>query len=323
MDKKEQLPLMRRDITYVKGVSLEDAVEIIRHCFFDDARIKLVERVICNPEDFNNVYMEWLSYWDFEHCLTEMHANTGKEMFYYPGECAVCNSPQPFIMDYRYAAVENGRKKLNWRERLVCPNCGCNSRERLFIHKLFDTYEPGKKVLMYERCSNVFEKVRREIADVCGFEYPGERYRDEREINGIRCENICDMTFQDEEFDILAVGEVFVLAYDYKKAFQEAYRVLKKGGKLIFTAPFDANSMETIHRAELTEQGLVWSGTEMEWYYGNPVDWDTPRPVYHIFGWDIIDFMKKCGFTNVCGKVYYGLKEGYLGYLPLYFEAYK
>lgn len=129
------------------------------------------------------------------------------------------------------------------------------------------------------------------------------------------------MNFPDEEFELLAASDVFVLTYDYEKAFAEAYRVLKPGGKVIFTVPFDGNSVETARRAEMTEQGLVYRAGE--WNYGNPVVPEQPRPVYQVFGWDMLDTLKKCGFTDACGKVYYGLKEGYLGYLPLYFEAYK
>lgn len=314
-------PLMRRDITYIKGVQLEEAVEITRHCFFRDDEMEVIERMVCGTEEFQAVYSEWIRYWNFERCLAEMHEYTGKEMFYYYGKCAVCNSPQPLIVDYQYAVAENGRKKPNWRERLVCPNCLCNSRERFLIHKIFDSYRPGQKVLLYEQYGNVFQKVSREIPDVCGFEYPGACCHARTVENELRCGNICHLDFPDEEFDLIAVNDTFVLAEDYKRAFSEAYRVLKTGGKLIFTVPFDANSVRTIRKAETTEQGLVFQ--EGEWFYGNPAVPEVPRPVFWLFGWDMLENLKNCGFLDAYGKVYYGLKEGYLGYLPLYFEAYK
>ena len=322
MEKINETPLMRRDITYIDGVQLEEAVEITRHCFFRDDEMELVEREIHNPEEFKKAYEEWIKYWNFERCLSEMHAYTGKEMFYYYGNCGVCNSPQPFIVDYQYAeSDEGGRKRPNWRERLVCPNCGCKSRERVMIDKIFSQYEAGQKVLMYEQCSNVFEKVRREIPAVCGFEYPGEGYFGDANVGEIRCEDICDLSYDDGAFDILAVNDTFVLTYDYEKAFREAYRVLKSGGKMFFTVPFDGNSVETARRAELTENGIVY--TAGEWFYGNAINADHPRPVYQVFGWDILETLKMCGFSVAVGKVYYGLKKGYLGYLPLYFEAVK
>ena len=59
------------------------------------------------------------------------------------------------------------------------------------------------------------------------------------------------------------------------------------------------------------------------WYCPNPVEGYPPLLVYQIFGWDILEELKECGFTSAYGKVYYGIKDGYLGYLPLYFEAKK
>lgn len=52
MGKINETPLMRRDITYIDGVQLEEAVEITRHCFFRDDEMELVEREIHNPEEF-------------------------------------------------------------------------------------------------------------------------------------------------------------------------------------------------------------------------------------------------------------------------------
>lgn len=318
--KMQAIPLMRRDITYIQGVQMEEAVEIVRHCSFTDDEMKLTERIVRNPEEFSQVYSDWIRFFNFERCIQELHANTGREMFYYYGRCAVCNSPQPFVMDYQSAEETDGRKNLNWRERLVCPNCRCNSRQRFIIQKVFDYYEQGKKVLMYEHRSDVFRLVQREIQDVTGFEYVGDTYK-EKTYGDIMCEDICNLDFQDEAFDIVVSNDVFEHVIEYDRAFEEAYRVLKPSGRLIFTVPFDGNNVQTQRRAIQGEQGIV--ATEPEWYHSNPVPELPPMLVCQIFGWDILDSLKRAGFTDAYVKVYYGLKDGYLGYLPMYFEAEK
>lgn len=312
---------MRRDFTYIHGVQLEEAVEITRHCFFRDDEMDLVERVVRNQSEFSNAYGELISFWNYERCLAEMHANTGKETFYYYGDCAVCNSPQPFVMDYQFSHEVDGRKIPNWRERLVCPNCGCNNRQRFIIHKVFEYYKLGMSVLLYEQNSKVFRKIKREIPDIRGFEYPGENYLGNRCVDEIICEDICHLSLPDNEVDMLVVNDVFANVYAYEDAFREAARVLKPGGKMIFTVPFDGNSVTTTRRAQITETGIVF--LESKWERVNPIKGLEPLLVYQVFGWDVLESLKQCGFSDAYGKAYYGLKQGYLGYLPLYFEACK
>lgn len=312
---------MRRDITYVNGITLEEAAEITRHCFFRDDEMELVERQIRNQQDFSNAYGSLINYWKFERCLAEMHSCTGRETFYYYGNCSVCNSPQPFIVDYQFSEDVEGKRVPNWRERLICPNCGCNSRQRFIIHKIFDCYSSDMQILMYEQASNVFEKVKREIPKVKGFEYVGDCRGEQKAIDGIVLEDICELSYMDEEFSLLVSNDVFEHVYDYEKAFLEAYRVLKPGGKLLFTVPFDGNSATTARRVEKDGDGFIY--TQSQWYHDCAVAGQAPLLVYQVFGWDILDTLKKCGFSDAYAKVYYGLKEGYMGYLPLYFEAVK
>jgi len=315
-------PLMRRDITYIQGVQMEEAVEIVRHCSFRDEEMEVIERILRSPEEFHNVYMDWIRYWHFERCISELHAFTKKESFFYYGNCDVCNSPQPFIVDYRFAETENDVKKINWRERLVCPNCGCNSRQRYSARQIFKAYEKGKKILLYEQNSEVFRKVQREISEIQGFDYPGSGHQ-EKKINGVDTQDICALEYPDESFDLIISNDVFEHVYDYEQAFKEAYRVLRTGGKMIFTVPFDGNSIETARRVEMDEANVIY--TADKYFHGNPVPGLEKEPllVYQIFGWDMIDILRRCGFRDAYGKTYYGLKKAYMGYLPVYFEALK
>ncbi|MGQ0519368.1 class I SAM-dependent methyltransferase, partial [Bacillus sp. D-CC] len=51
----------------------------------------------------------------------------------------------------------------------------------------------------------------------------------------IRCENLEDMTFQNESFDLFITQDVFEHVMEPKKAFKEIERVLKPGGALLYT----------------------------------------------------------------------------------------
>lgn len=320
MRREQSPPMMRRDITYIEGVQMEEAVEIVRHCFFRDEEMEVFEKKISGPEEFRDVYMEFIQYWNFERCIGELHESTHRDAFYYYGKCAICNTLQPLLVDFWSAEEDNGHKKPNWRERLVCANCKCNSRQRYMAGRIFAEYTPGKKILLYERTTNLYEKVAREIEDVTGFAYGGIDCK-ETEVDGIHCEDICKLSYTDESFDLLVANDIFVCTREYDKAFEEAYRVLKKGGKLLFTVPFDGNAEHTVCRAEMGENGLVC--TEEKLYQSNPIPTLPPLVVCQIFGWDILQALRDSGFKDACGKVYYGLKEGYMGYLPLYFEACK
>ncbi len=320
MRREQAVPLMRRDIKYIEGVQMEEAVEITRHCFFRDEEMGIIDKRVCNPEEFRDAYMEFIKYWNFERCLGEMHKYTGRETFYYYGKCVVCNTPQPFLVDYQAAEEENGNKKINWQERLVCANCRCNSRQRFMLGKIFEEYSPGKKILLYERATNVYDKLVREIEDVTGFEYGGIDCN-LTETEGIHCEDICRLSYEDESYDLLVANDVFEHTPNYIEAFSEAYRVLKKGGKLLFTVPFNGNSVCTQHRAEMGENGLI--SIEKEWYHNRAVPSLAPLLVCQIFGWDILDALKESGFSDACGKIYYGLTNAYMGYLPIYFETSK
>ena len=160
------------------------------------------------------------------------------------------------MVDYQNAEHENGRRKINWRERLICPNCGCNSRQRFVFHKILENYVQGDQILLYEQNTEIYRSAVRDIKTVTGFEYTGVGNK-ESEIAGISCEDICELSFGDQAFSMVVANDVFELTPEYQKAFSEAYRVLQPGGKLIFTVPFDGNSLETVVRAEMGDNGLV------------------------------------------------------------------
>lgn len=318
---QEKEPFMCQNVVYRPGIQLEEAIEITRHCFFTDEQMKLTERKVKSQEEFSTAYHELLQFWNYERYLTEMYATSEQKENGYYGRCIVCNAPYSFLVDYQNADVQDGKAVPNWRERLVCPNCHCNNRQRFMIHKILDNCRVGDSALLYERKTPVYEKIIRDIPTIKGFEYMGEGLEKGAFYGGVEYQDICDLTYDDESFELLISNDVFEHVNDYEKAFREACRVLKPGGKMIFTVPFDANSFEVHKRAE-KQNGQVFF-YENPCYHNNPMENMDPLLVWNIFGWKMLDELRDSGFSDAYGKVYYSIADGYLGYLPIYFEAIK
>ena len=81
--------LMRQDITYIEGVSMENAVESVKKNLFIDHERETVERIVCSQNDFKEAYEGLIKYRNYENCLAQMHASTGRETFVYKGNCVV------------------------------------------------------------------------------------------------------------------------------------------------------------------------------------------------------------------------------------------
>nr|WP_252726761.1 class I SAM-dependent methyltransferase [Polaribacter vadi] len=66
--------------------------------------------------------------------------------------------------------------------------------------------------------------------------------------------DICDLPFKDNEFDVVFCNHVLEHIPDDKKAMQELYRVLKKGGFGIFQIPQDISRETTFEDDSITDK---------------------------------------------------------------------
>jgi ubiquinone/menaquinone biosynthesis C-methylase UbiE len=57
------------------------------------------------------------------------------------------------------------------------------------------------------------------------------------DINGLINLDLCQLTFQDNSFDLVIHSETLEHVYDYQQALREAERVLKPGGYHFYTVP--------------------------------------------------------------------------------------
>lgn len=115
---------------------------------------------------------------------------------------------------------------------------------------------------------------------------PGNLYK------GVRFEDLQSLTFKDDSFDIVITLDVFEHIQDPESAFREIYRVLKPEGLHIFTVPFE-KCEKTIKRIDKGNNILV----EPIIYHADSIRSKGPI-VYTDWGYDIIDYINKFGFSS-------------------------
>jgi SAM-dependent methyltransferase len=197
---------------------------------------------------------------------------------YQKGFCPVCETKTKF-----------SSTTYEYREDLVCHNCGAPSRKRLLALAL-DKFRPNWRFLTIHESSPHGKHFFKHCSKYSASQYyPNENLG--IDINGFRNENIEKLTFEDNVFDIFITQDVFEHLYNPEKAFSEIARVLKPGGVHIFTVPIHNMLGKTEIWAKAGENGEpIFLKTE-EWH-GNPVSSEGSPCTMH-YGYDIVDMIQK------------------------------
>ena len=205
----------------------------------------------------------------------------------------------------KYHIVNGKFKEINFRENLICSQSRTNSRQRavsLVINQLIEKKGNLDSVYFTEMKTPFFELYKEYFPNVIGSEFLGNCIPlGTTDKQGIRNEDLTNLTFTDNKFDLIVCLEVLEHIPEYKKALYELFRVMKPEGHLIFTVPFKLGNPKTEIRAELDSSGKIIHHMEPE-YHGDPVgSKDKGVLCYYNYGWDLInDTMKSIGFhTNV------------------------
>ncbi len=245
------------------------------------------------------------------------------EIFEVDGFCVPCNKEVSFLVDMKSGGQRQGNNWLpNWRERLECPLCKMNNRQRLIttlVEQILHDHQ-NKHVYFMEQVTPIFKWVSETFSehDIVGSEYLGFEYDSGTIINGIRHEDIENLSFFDNEFDLIVSNDVFEHVPNPVKSFAECARVLKKGGIMLATIPFHIEKNNSVVRAMINGDKLEYLLPPV--YHGNPIS-DDGSLVFSDFGWDILDYIKLAGFSDVVIGVYASEKLGHLGGGQIVFEA--
>lgn len=112
--------------------------------------------------------------------------------------------------------------------------------------------------------------------------------------DGIRCEDVEHLTFPDHSFDLITSTDVFEHVENDIQGFREIARVLKPGGRLIFTVPFNEHA-PTLIRGKRRADGTLEHLATPE-YHGDPM---RGMSVYtwRTYGTDIAERLARAGLT--------------------------
>ena len=119
--------------------------------------------------------------------------------------------------------------------------------------------------------------------------------------NGILCQNVQNLTFNNNMFDLVTSTEVFEHVPNDILGFSEVFRVLKNGGIFLFTVPYNPND-KTIERVKIDKNGNYIHLLPPE-YHGDRIRGARNVLAFRNYGYDIKERLEKIGFSFEIKKI--------------------
>jgi hypothetical protein len=239
----------------------------------------------------------------YEQMLAELHRHD--ERWPVPGYCAACRRVVPFSCDW----VSSWDGTPNFRERLHCPGCSLNSRQRMMTQLVAALGQPP--YYLYELVTAFAAWAGRSLPAVTGSEYLGPGVEGGAVVGGLRHEDALDLSFADASFGTIVSNDVFEHVADIDATLSECVRVLRPGGTLLLSIPFHPDADTTVQRAELRDGEPVFLAEPR--YHGNPMDQEKGSLVFYDYGWDVVERLRDAGFSRAGVVAYWSAYHGYLG----------
>ena len=274
-------------------------------------RLRAPDMFVCRLHDRREFEAAWASATDrtaYEELLQRAYAEVDR--WWLPAVCQACGVAVGLLADKQYGWP----RRVNFRERLACPRCQLNTRQRLMAHLVRRVVGAGggsPRVYLYEQVTPFFQWARASLpANVIGSEYLGHGLPGGTVINGIRHEDALALSFEDASLDLVVSQDVLEHVPEIEPAISESARVLRPGGHFYFSVPFNVSADVTIQRA-VVSGGEVVSLMEPQ-FHGNPLAAEGSL-VFYDHGWDLLDRLRASGFADVCMLGVWSALYGYLG----------
>ena len=223
------------------------------------------------------------------------------------------------IPDGQFADIDDPAVLLAYRRResLFCRLCCSSLRVRRIADVLLALYGDGARSLAELVQNDGFRQL--DVAEINKIgsmgslhaflaqlphlafsEYQGDEHLGEI-IGESRNEDMCQLTYPDESFDLVLSSDTLEHVPDFREALRQTRRVLRPGGRHVFTVPIVASRAFTYSRAKIGSDGQpihlmppLYHGRGRGLYRYIPVGGDLLT--FTEFGRDLTDYIREAGF---------------------------
>lgn len=271
---------------------------------------------IKNFEEFNN-YQKQMEPIYYKRQQFEKYLSINNQPFTIQGYNSLIEKNVNYKIDFNSSYYNiDGIKIPNFRETCICSKTFLNNRMRgsLYVIKAKGFWKKLCKGTVYitEQTTPYYNYLYSLNKKITGSEFFGNLIPLGSKKNGIRNEDITQFTFQNETFDLLLTYDVLEHVTDYKKAYKEIHRVLKKKGIVFLTVPFHTNQYKHTIRSIIDSSGKIEHILPPE-YHGDPVKPNEGILCFQVFGWNLLDELRDIGFRDAGVVFYWSFFHGFLG----------
>ncbi|MGN6589307.1 MAG: methyltransferase domain-containing protein [Sphingomicrobium sp.] len=235
------------------------------------------------------------------------------------GLCPVCGS----------LALFDGFTE-NERESGRCSQCGSINRQRqiaIIIRGIYDLNDAGS--IKFDRNFSVFNAEStgalhselRKNKNYVFSEYFGSKFKSGEFVGDTRHEDLRSLSFGDSSLDLVLSSDVLEHVPRPYEAHRDIFRVLKPGGRHVFTVPFYPwEALDEKRAVERDDGKIEYFGEKL--YHGDPVRPGEGVLVWTIFGLEMIVELARIGFI----VSYWNLHDpskGIIGPWSIVFDARK
>lgn len=195
----------------------------------------------------------------------------------------------------------------NLRDSGACVSCGATNRQRQVAWALLKllSHGPGGSLsklstlkirIFHAEAAGPIHEALVGNPSYCCSEFIGYDRLPGEAVEGTRHEDVQDLSFADNSFDLVITTDILEHVPDPYRAHREIFRALRMGGSHLFTVPFLHAEMLDQERCRVGADGEITHLLEPQ-YHHDPLR-DGGALVYRLFAMEMLVRLAQIGFTT-------------------------